>query len=404
MLDELSPSARAQLARLVPAIGDPSSEPETERGEGQRLLFDGFLELIGKLGAERPALLWIEDIHWADRSTRSFLSYLATTSAARSVWSSCTYRADELHRRHPLRPLLGELERPGRSRRIELERFDREELDAQLADIIGADPDPDLAARLFARSEGNPLFTEELLAAGMDGRGALPPSLRDALLLRIERLSNPCQRLLQLLAAAGRADQDVLGAARSTRAGELPVALREAVDSQIVVIDDAALRASGTRCWRGRLRRPVAGRPRRPASRPGGRARVRRQGPDAAWSATAVAHHYNAAGDQPRALRSGDRGRRGGARPGTPTREAAGLLDRALELWPRVADAEAVTGLDHAELLSRAARIHYLAAEDNVAEALYRQAADVLGDEADPERLAAVLTAARRGAMGAWQG
>ncbi len=71
-----------------------------------------------------------------------------------------TYRSDELHRRHPLRPLLNELERGPCSRRLELRPFDRRELSAQLADILGNDPADEVVERLFTRSEGNPLFTE----------------------------------------------------------------------------------------------------------------------------------------------------------------------------------------------------------------------------------------------------
>ena len=66
----------------------------------------------------------------------------------------------------------------------------------QLEDILGSRADPGLVERLYSRSEGNPLFTEELLAVGLDGRGTLPPTLRDALMLRVERLSR---------AGAGRA-------------------------------------------------------------------------------------------------------------------------------------------------------------------------------------------------------
>ena len=84
-----------------------------------------------------------------------------------------TYRADELHRRHPLRPLLAELERdaaraPDRARAASTATSSP----SQLADILGARARaPTLVERLYARSEGNPLFTEELLAAGLDGRG-----------------------------------------------------------------------------------------------------------------------------------------------------------------------------------------------------------------------------------------
>ena len=91
-----------------------------------------------------------------------------------------TYRSDELHRRHPLRPLLAELGRLERARSVELEPFDRDELSQALADILGATPEAALIERLFTRSEGNALYTEELLAAGLDGRGAPPRALSDA--------------------------------------------------------------------------------------------------------------------------------------------------------------------------------------------------------------------------------
>ena len=92
VLEQVSAGTRAELARLNPEIGEPSTEPETERGEAQRRLFDAFLELTDRLAEERPVLLWIEDIHWADRSTRSFLRFLAAslTSRARRSWSPPT--------------------------------------------------------------------------------------------------------------------------------------------------------------------------------------------------------------------------------------------------------------------------------------------------------------------------
>src|SRR5262249_29706009 len=111
----------------------------------------------------------------------------------------------------------------------------RTELAEQLADILGEAPDDDLLDRLFARSEGNPLFAEELLAAGMDGRGSLPPTLRDALMLRIERLSPDAQELLRLLAAGRRLDHDLLAAASSI---DPRVPIREAVAAQLVVADE----------------------------------------------------------------------------------------------------------------------------------------------------------------------
>ena len=393
VLDQLSDATRAELARLNPEIGEPSTEGETERGDAQRRLFEAFLELVSRLGAERPALLSIEDIHWADRSTRSFLRFLAASLTDERVVVVASYRADELHRRHPLRPLLAELERAPRSRRIELERFDRDELADQLADILGESPRADVVDRLYARSGGNPLFTEELLAAGVDGRGAPPPGLREALLLRVEQLSDPSRQLLRLLAVAGRADDRLLGEAAGIGTAEISARIREAVDAQIVVTVDASRFG-----FRHALLREVVYDDLLPGERAelhlalaAGLERLDGDG-EAAWSATGIAHHYYSAGDQPRALKAAldaSQAVRGLHAYG----EAAGLLDRALELWPRVEAPEAVTGIDEGELLTRAARMHYLAGEDALGEALYARAVEAIGEDADPERLATVLIA-----------
>ncbi len=393
VLEELSKGTRAELARLNPEIGQPSVEPESERGEAQRRLFDAILELVSRLGEEGPVLMWIEDIHWADRSTRSFLRFLAASLAEERVLAVATYRTDELHRRHPLRPLLAELERTPRARRIELQRFDRDELADQLADILGQTPVADVVERLYGRSEGNPLFTEELVAAGVDGRGSLPPSLREALLLRVERLSPLAQRSLRLLAVAGRADQELLAAAESADAAELSAAMREAVEAQIVEALD-----SGRFGFRHALLREVL----YDDLLPGERAELHlalaralegmRADGEAAWLATGIAHHYYSAGDQPRALKAA-LDAADSVRSLHAYGEAASLLDRALELWPRVDDPELVTGIDEAELLSRGGRLHYLAGEDAVGAALYERAVEVIGDDADPERLASLLRA-----------
>jgi ATP/maltotriose-dependent transcriptional regulator MalT len=391
VLQELSEGTRAELARLNPEIGEPSAEPEAERGEAQRRLFDAILELVSRLGEEGPVLLWIEDIHWADRSTRSFLRFLAAGLSDERALVVATYRADEMHRRHPLRPLLAELERSPRARRIELIRFDRDEVADQLTDILGEAPVADIVDRLYLRSEGNPLFTEELVAAGVDGRGSLPPSLREALLLRVERLSPLSQRSLRLLAVAGRGGEDLLREADSADAAELSAALREAVEAQIVEPLE-----SGRFGFRHALLREVLYDDLLPGERAElhlalARALERLRDPgDSAWMETAIAHHYYSAGDQPRALKTALEAA-DAVRSLHAYGESAALLDRALELWPRVEDPELVTGIDEAELLGRAGRIHYLAGEDAVGVALFERAVDAVGEDADPERRGSLL-------------
>ena len=187
-LDELSAGGRANLATLLPSLGAPAAA-HGSGASGQVRLFESLLELLHLLSRRQPLVVVLEDVHWADSSTRAFVAFLARSLTSERVLLLLSFRSDELHRRHPLRPLLAELGRLDSCRRLELEPFDRGELAQALADILGESPEVDLIDRLLTRTDGNPLYVEELLAAALDGRGATPQSLRDAFMLRIERLS-----------------------------------------------------------------------------------------------------------------------------------------------------------------------------------------------------------------------
>ena len=212
-LAALAPGSRAQLASLLPSLQDDPAPNAREDPAGQMRLFEAVLELLDLAGESAPVVLILEDMHWADRSTRAFVAFVARSLRHERLLVLLTYRTDELHRRHPLRPLLAELERLERARRILLEPFDQAELSEALEDILGAAPAPALLERLFARSEGNPLYTEELLAVGLDGRGPAPQSLRDAFLYRIERLSPDAQQAARAVAVGHALPEPVIAAA-----------------------------------------------------------------------------------------------------------------------------------------------------------------------------------------------
>jgi DNA-binding CsgD family transcriptional regulator len=395
VLDALSPAARAGLAHMLPGLGDGRAvEHPEESSTAQARLFEGLLELFEHLGREGGLLLSIEDLHWADRSTRAFLVYLASSLCRERVLVVASYRPDELHRRHPLRPLLAELERDARARRVELRPLTLAELGEQLADILGEPPDPELLGRMFLRSEGNPLFAEELLAAGLDGRGALPPTLRDALMLRIERLSPDAQELLRLLAAGRRLQHEVLADASRIDPRVLREALREAVAAHLIVAD-----AEGRFSFRHALLREVV----HDDLLPGERAELhlalaraleaRSAGlPDhgGAHLAAGIAHHYYASGDQPAALVTSVRAAEA-AEAVHAFGEASALYSRALELWDRVAGAAELVGCDHVELLLSAAWATGGDHDPSRAETLLRAALHEQGEERDPERAAMLL-------------
>jgi DNA-binding CsgD family transcriptional regulator/tetratricopeptide (TPR) repeat protein len=390
--DDIPEAARAELATLLTDLGPAEpAEPDDERGASQGRLFEALLGLLDRLSRDAPVVFSLEDIHWADRSTRAFIAFLAGSLCDERVLAVATYRSDELNRRHPLRPLLAELERDGRTRRLELASLGRDELAVLVEDITGERPAA-VVDRVYGRSEGNPLFAEELLAADSGGHAALPPTLRDALMVRVERLPADAQEVLRLLAAAGRSDHALLADTSSLEPRALREALREAVNDHIVVAD-----AEARYIFRHALLREVVYDDLLPGERAElhlelARALERRaaEAGGGAWITAGIAHHYQAAGDQPAALRASVQAAEEADRVHAHGEEAA-LLERALELWDRVPDPQALAGVSQVELLLRAARAHRGLPDDSRAMPLFEQAIEGLDAEADPLRFAGVL-------------
>jgi hypothetical protein len=108
-----------------------------------------------------------------------------------------------------LRALLAELARLPRIDRLDLVRLSHDEVAEQLAGILGSAPSAGLVRRIHERSEGNPFFAEELLAAGAEG--ARPDTLRDALLLR-KTASAHVSHILEKLAARNRGEAAAIAA------------------------------------------------------------------------------------------------------------------------------------------------------------------------------------------------
>ena len=330
---------------------------ERDDPAAQLRLFEALLELLDLLSESCPLVLILEDMHWADRSTRTFVSFLARSLRQERVMLLLTYRTDELYRRHALRPLLAELDRLERARRIELAPFDRMELTEALADILGDAPSAELVDRLFARSEGNPLYTEELLAAGLDGRGAAPRSLRDAFLLRIERLSEAAQGAARVIAVGRALDEPLIASVTGIDSEALHVALREAVAEQVLEAHE-----DGRLGFRHALLREAVYDDLLPGERVEPQLALahcyeQRADENDDWGvelSTTIASHYAAGGDQPAALRATVRAALA-ARDVHAYGEVSDLAERALELWPRVTDPESLVPLDHVELLTLAA-------------------------------------------------
>jgi ATP/maltotriose-dependent transcriptional regulator MalT len=395
--DVLSAETRAALAELMPEFGEELDglRPAGDGSGRQARLFEALLALLDRLGAEKPIVLVLEDLHWADASTRDFLTFLVRSARSERLLLVATYRSDELHRRHPLRPVLAELERAAGVERIGLDRFALDEVSELVAGILDDAPEPGLAEQLYARAEGNALYTEELLAASTDASCAvLPETLRDALLTRVERLSPQAQAVVRIAAVAERPFQHgLLEAIHDVDPDELIAATREAVAGHVLVARD-----DGTYGFRHALVGEAVYNDLLPGERSTLHSAIAEAleidpwllGELPAGSVSAeLAMHYHAAHDLPRALAASVEAGLAAERV-FAYREALRHLERAVEIWRRVPDAEERAGLPLSEVLHHAARMANHAGETNRAAALIRRAVEEVDEAAEPKRAASL--------------
>jgi DNA-binding CsgD family transcriptional regulator len=361
---------------------------------GSGLLFEHVLGLLARLGERRPVLLVFEDLHWADASTRDLVTFLGRNLRDARVAMLLTYRGDELHRRHPLRAVIADLERNPLVERITLTGLDRDELADLLAEISDVTPTSATVDELLARSEGNPFYVEELMAAGGAGQG-LPATLADVILARVERLSEPAQAVLHDAAVLGNEiDETLLAQVTAQPLDDVTAALREAVADQLLVIDGDACRFRHALIREAlyddllpgeRERRHVAAA--QALESPG------RMSEAARWAQ--IAYHWDAAADAEWAFRAS-------VRAGIEAEKVHALADaaeqfeRALRLRDRVPDPDASSGLTYAELLLRTADAIQASAGTPRAIALIEAALDELHD-APPEQRALALERLGRG-------
>ncbi len=200
-------------------------------------LFELTARLLERVAARHTVVLVLEDLHWADASTRHLIAYLFRTLRTGRLVVLATYRSDDIHRRHPLRPLLAELDRLRTVRRLELGRFTRDEVGRQIAGILAHEPDPGQVDAIFERSDGNAFFVEELAVAAHEGScTGLTDSLRDLLLVRVEALPESAQRVARLVAEGGSTvEYRLLAAVAQLAEDDLIEALRSAVNAHILL-------------------------------------------------------------------------------------------------------------------------------------------------------------------------
>ncbi|MBN9740453.1 LuxR family transcriptional regulator [Amycolatopsis sp. A1MSW2902] len=395
--------ARSALGMLLPqgdprpaATGDHGQVSEGEREGGRRVrpeqdlgqlqLFDAVLGVLTEVGQEQPVVVLLEDLHWADSSTRNLLSFLLSRLRAQRLLVVGSYREEDVHRRHPLRGLLSELVRLNTVEQLSLAPFGPADARAFVAALAEEPLSPDVVADIAKRSEGNPFFVEELLATGADCQD-LPAGLAEVLLARLERFPAETRRVLRVISVA---NESVSHAALAQVAGigdlELDEALREAVQHHVLVIErgfytfrHALLQeAVYADLLPGERTRMHAGYAARIKSMPQGR------GHDAK-----LAFHSLESRDFDTALsallRAADEAEKLGA-PGAALRH----IEQAQSIWDAVAPENRPEGVDELKLLSEASYFAGTSGEPERAVAYARSATEALKPDASPEHAAKV--------------
>ena len=229
------------IARTLQTLPATAGLQTIMPAEGLRPLefFDSVAAMLDQLATLAPALVVLEDVHWADRATRELLTYLFTRDVAPGVHLVATYRTDDLHRRHPLRPTLAEWSRLPTVRRVLLNPLDTVPARA-LVDHLRPGLDEGAAGEIIRRSGGNPFFTEELVNASMQHDSiagpALPGDLADLLLVRTDSLDEDPRRVLRAAAVAGSLATDAaIECLAGLPAERLHAALRAAIDAHLLV-------------------------------------------------------------------------------------------------------------------------------------------------------------------------
>src|SRR6202035_5651148 len=338
-------AARPVLGLLLPDRGATQLAGGEAPGMAQQQLFGAVLGMLAELAGKTPVLLVLEDMHWADRSTRDLLTFLSRVLHRERVAVIATYRTDDLHRGHPLRAVAAELLRLPSVSAVEVGPLRDEAMAEHLAALAQYPLEAAALEAIIRRAEGNTYYAEELLAASACGSD-LPAGLAELLLARLQRLSLAGQQVVHAAAVAGRrVEDDLVRQACGLEEPEYEQAVREAVANQLLVPDGEEGYA-----FRHALLREAAYADLLPGERTRLHARLAEllsrevRLSSVPGTAAELAHHSLASHDIPGGFSASVRAGQEADRLAAPA-EAHRHFDQALELWDRVSEPEKLAGM-----------------------------------------------------------
>ncbi|HLL65389.1 MAG TPA: AAA family ATPase [Micromonosporaceae bacterium] len=273
---------------------------DADGSDGSGAVLERIARGLSAASQGRPLVIVVDDLQWADRTTRRLLLYLLAGLGGMRLLLLGGVRAEALHGAHPLRQMLLELRRLRSVRMLDLAPLSPAETEQLVTDVVGRALEYAEAELFWERSRGNPFLVEELARDARDGRVGLSDTLREIVLARVDALPADARAVVHAVAAGvGSVAHELLAEVVPLDADELITAARTAVEHRVLVVTE-----DGYRCHHRLIKEVLE-----PRLLPGERAHLHRRYAETLAAVTGrpgsharLAHHWRLAGEPGRAL------------------------------------------------------------------------------------------------------
>jgi predicted ATPase/tRNA A-37 threonylcarbamoyl transferase component Bud32 len=214
----------SEVSMLVPELNQklraiPQSLPISPEHERDRL-FEAVSQFVTNISKEAPLLVILDDLQWTDQSSLLLLHYLARGVYKESLFLLGTYRDTDIDQRHPLSPVLTELNRERLLQSVPLKRMSFNDTSEMIKQILEQDDVPkEFCELVYDRTRGNPFFVEEVIKSLKEeeviyreknkwkvkevSRIEFPATVKDVIKARVGRLDDECQNVLTMASFVG---------------------------------------------------------------------------------------------------------------------------------------------------------------------------------------------------------